>query len=154
MPIHQQGEDATFQNRSCPRCSVVQHTQVRRTTEYAAEQQDPGSFGNANTPYLNQNQNVNSRGENATIVPDDAWAPQTARTQDNFGYTPVRERADPPDVGSTHALTPDASVAERRRRLVGRYLNDPDVYVSTIRLEPGLSGELQVVITLGMADVL
>ncbi|KAF8258377.1 hypothetical protein EI94DRAFT_1754868 [Lactarius quietus] len=50
--------------------------------------------------------------------------------------------------------TPDASIEERRRRLVGRYLNDPDVYVSTIRLEPGPSGELQVIITLGMADVL
>jgi len=49
---------------------------------------------------------------------------------------------------------PDASIEERRRRLVGRYLNDPDVYVNTIRLEPGPSGELQVIITLGMADVL
>ena len=54
---------------------------------------------------------------------------------------------------STQSRTLDASIAERRRRLVGRYLNDPDVYVSTIRLEPGPSGELQVTITLEMADV-
>ena len=57
-------------------------------------------------------------------------------------------------MGPIHALTPDASVAERRRRLVGRYLNDPDVYVSTIRLEPGTSGELQVIVTFGIADIL
>ena len=58
-------------------------------------------------------------------------------------------------MGPTHALTPDA-VAERRRRrrrLVVRYLNDPDVYVITIRLEPGRSGELLVIITLGMTGV-
>ncbi|KAN0139605.1 hypothetical protein V8E53_002267 [Lactarius tabidus] len=64
-------------------------------------------------------------------------------SQDNFDYNP-------PDVGSTQTL--GASVAARRRRLVDRYLDDPDVFVSTIRLEPGPSGELQVIITLEMAD--
>ena len=54
-------------------------------------------------------------------------------------------------------MTLEASVAERRRRrrrLVTRYLNDPDVYVIMIRLEPGPSGDLQVIVTLGMANVL
>ena len=39
--MNQQGEDNNTQIRSCPRCSVAQSTQVRRTTEYAVEQQDP-----------------------------------------------------------------------------------------------------------------
>ena len=45
------------------------------------------------------------------------------------------------------------SVAEWRRRLVAA-TSTTDVYVSTIRLEPGLSGELQVIVTLETADVL
>ena len=58
-------------------------------------------------------------------------------------------------MGLTHGLTSDA-VAERRRRrrhLLVRYLNDPDVYVITIRLEPGPSGELLVIVTLRMTGV-
>ena len=51
-------------------------------------------------------------------------------------------------MGLAQALTPDASIAESRRRLASRYLNNPDIFVSTIRLEPGPSGELQVIITL------
>ena len=51
-------------------------------------------------------------------------------------------------MGLAGALTLDASIAESRRRLAGAYLNDPDVSVRTIRLEPGPSGELQVIITL------
>ena len=43
--MNQQGEDDTTQIRSCPQCSVVQCTQVRRTSEYAAEQQDPEPLG-------------------------------------------------------------------------------------------------------------
>jgi hypothetical protein len=66
----------------------------------------------------------------------------------------VQERTGSHNREPTQALGVDASIAERRRRLVGRYLNDPDVYVSTIRLEPGTDGELQVIITLGMADVI
>ena len=30
------------------------------------------------TPYLNQEQDVNHRGETAAIVPDPVWAPQAA----------------------------------------------------------------------------
>ena len=53
--MNQQGEDDNTQIRSCLRCSVVQPTQVRRTTEYAAEQQDP-------------------RGGASTIAPDNVLA--------------------------------------------------------------------------------
>ena len=42
--MNQQGEDNNTQNCSCPRCSVVQRTQARSTSEYAAEQQDPEPF--------------------------------------------------------------------------------------------------------------
>ena len=48
----------------------------------------------------------------------------------------------------------NASIRQGRRRLAQRYLNDPDAYVSTIRLEPSASGQLQVVITLEMVNLL
>ena len=97
MPAHQEGEDATIQNGSCPRCSEAQRTQVRPVTEYPIEQQDAGHFGvrnlyndsiikplitslfkNANTLHLNQVNNVNNHGETATSVPDRVWPAQTA----------------------------------------------------------------------------
>ena len=40
--MNQHGKNNHIQSRPCPRCSVVQRTQVRCTTEYVAEQQDPG----------------------------------------------------------------------------------------------------------------
>ncbi|KAH8980536.1 hypothetical protein EDB92DRAFT_1953883 [Lactarius akahatsu] len=141
VPAYQQGEDVTTQNCTCPRCSEVQRTQPRPMTWYPVEQQDPRDFGNVDAPHLNQDQIVDNR------VPDRVWAPQTTVIQD--GYPPVPEGAGPPQ-----ALLLEASIAESRRRLAGRYLNNPDVYVSTIRLEPGPDGELQVIITLGIANVL
>ena len=48
----------------------------------------------------------------------------------------------------------DASIREGRRRLAERYLNNPNAYVSTIRLEPGTSGQPQVVITVEMVNLL
>ena len=51
----------------------------------------------------------------------------------------------------------DELIREGRRRLAGvagRYLNNPNTYVSTIRLEPSASGQLQVIITLGMVNIL
>ena len=47
----------------------------------------------------------------------------------------------------------DESIREDRRRLAARYVNNPDAYVSTIRLEPGASGQLQVVITVEMVNL-
>ena len=75
---------------------MVRRTQVRRTTENAAEQQDPIDVSSLchsnrfavwpfiNTPYLDQNQNVNSRGEAATIVQDDEGSPQEAVSANIF----------------------------------------------------------------------
>ena len=54
-------------------------------------------------------------------------------------------------MGWPMAQTLDASIAEGRRRLAGRYLNNPEAYVSVIRLEPGPSGQFQVIITLEVA---
>ena len=48
---------------------------------------------------------------------------------------------------------PNESIREGRRRLARRYLNNPNAYVSTIRLEPSASGQLQVVITLEMLNL-
>ena len=108
--MNQHGKNNHIQSRPCPRCSVVQRTQVRCTTEYAAEQQDPGPsnvsialslpchmslmmtslFKNANTLYLNQNQNFNSRGETetATSVLNDTpgRAPQVAVSANIFSH--------------------------------------------------------------------
>ena len=103
MPVHQQRKDATIQNGPCPRCSNAERTQVRPVTEYPIEQQDAGSFGvsnlyddstikllitylfkNVNAPHLDQDNNVNSRGETATSVSGRVWAPQTVvRTKKN-----------------------------------------------------------------------
>ena len=54
-------------------------------------------------------------------------------------------------MGLPRAPTLDTSIAEGRRRLASRYISNPDAYVSTIRLEPGPSGQFQVIITLEMA---
>ena len=49
----------------------------------------------------------------------------------------------------------DASIREGRRRLAGRYVNNPNAHVSTIRLEPSASasGQHQVIITLEMVNL-
>ncbi|KAH9173376.1 hypothetical protein EDB89DRAFT_1959484 [Lactarius sanguifluus] len=148
MPTYQQGEDPTIQNCSCARCSDDQRTQAGPPTWYPVGQQDPRHFGD---PVVNQDQNVNNRAET-----NRAWAqfggipPQTA---DNFGYAPVHERVGPPNMGLAQAPTLNTSIAESRRRLASRYLNNPYAYVSTIRLEPGQSGQFQVIITLEMIDI-
>ncbi|KAI9449384.1 hypothetical protein BJY52DRAFT_1192628 [Lactarius psammicola] len=122
------------------------------------EQQDPQNFGNTVAPYLNQDQNVDNRAETAMIAPNRAWGhfvpPQTVGIQDNFGYVPVPERAGPSNEGLLWAPILNASIAEGWRRLAGRYLNNPDAYVRVIRLEPGPSGQFQVVIVLEMASIL
>ncbi|KAH9042292.1 hypothetical protein EDB84DRAFT_1473217 [Lactarius hengduanensis] len=148
MPTYQQGEDPTIQNCSCARCSDVQRTQAGLPTWYPnVGQQDPMDFGD---PVVNQD---NNRAESAMIIPNRAWAqfmpPQTA----NSGHAAIHERAGPPNMGSAQAPTLDASIAESRRRLAGRYLNNPDAYVTTIRLEPGPSGQFQVIITPEMTDI-
>ena len=70
--------------------------------------------------------------------------------QDNGSYAPFHEREGPPNMGLPRAQVIDVSIAEGRRRLAGRYLNNPGAYVSTIRLEPGPSGQFQVIITIEM----
>ncbi|KAH9172602.1 hypothetical protein EDB89DRAFT_874925 [Lactarius sanguifluus] len=161
MPTHQQDQNPTIQNCcSCVECLPVWRTQARPLTRHPMEQQDARHFDNTTAPHLNRDQGIDNRAETATIVPDYGLAqfvsPQTARTQynDNFGYAPVHERAGLPNMGLPRALTLDASIAESRRLLAGRYLNNPDAHVSTIRLEPGPSGQFQVIITLEMANVL
>ncbi|KAH9021731.1 hypothetical protein EDB85DRAFT_1999613 [Lactarius pseudohatsudake] len=154
MPAYQQGDDTTIQNCSCARCSGVQRAQATPPTWYPIGPQDPRHF---NIPHVNQDQGGDNRVETALIAPDRAWTqfvpPQTARTQDNFGYAPIHERVGPSDMVLLRAPTFDTSIAESRRRLAGQYLNNPDAYVSIIRLEPGASGQFQVVITLEMPNV-
>ena len=56
-------------------------------------------------------------------------------------------------MGLPQAPTVEALIVGSRRRLAGRYLNDPDAYVSMVRLEPSPSGQFQVIITVEMANV-
>ena len=56
-------------------------------------------------------------------------------------------------MGLLQAPSLDASIAEGRRRLADLYLNNPNTYVSMIRLEPGPSGRHQVIITLEMPNI-
>jgi len=69
----------------------------------------------------------------------------TQRIRNIFGNAPVHE---PPNMGFPRALTLDVSIAENGRRFAGRSLNDPDAYA--IRVEPGQSGQIQVIITFAM----
>jgi hypothetical protein len=55
-------------------------------------------------------------------------------------------------MGFAQAQPLDATIAENLKRLVLQYLNNPGAQVRTIGLEPGPSGELQIVITLGTAN--
>ncbi|KAF8264812.1 NADP-dependent oxidoreductase domain-containing protein [Lactarius quietus] len=115
MTAHQQGEAATIQNCSCWQCSEGQRTQAHSMTEYLVGQQDPRPCGD---------HIVHNRVE--AVPADRAWAPQTARTQDNFGYAPVHERAGPSNL--EFGRTPDEPISESRRRLASRYLNNPNTY--------------------------
>ena len=82
--MNQQGEDNTTQIRSCPRCSVVQPTQVRRT-EYEAEQQDP-------------------RGGASTIAPDNVQArnPQVTVSANIFSHVLINKLLRPRTTLATH----------------------------------------------------
>ncbi|KAI9440260.1 hypothetical protein BJY52DRAFT_1421253 [Lactarius psammicola] len=134
MSTYQQGEVPTIQNCSCAQCSDGRRTQAGSSTWNPVRQQ--GHFGNAISPYLNQDQNVDSRAETTMIAPNHAQAQftplQFSGIQDNFGYAPVPGRAGPPNVGLLQAPILNAPIAEDRRRLAGRYLNNPDAYVQLV----------------------
>ncbi|KAH8994109.1 hypothetical protein EDB86DRAFT_1283451 [Lactarius hatsudake] len=116
----------------------------------------PRNFGDVVAPYhVNQDQDVVDNRDTAMVAPAHSRAqfapPNTGRAQDN--YVPAQERAGPSNIGLLQAPTLDTSIAESRRRLASRYLNNADAHVSMIRLEPGASGQFQVIITLEMTNV-
>ncbi|KAN0131564.1 hypothetical protein V8E53_010672 [Lactarius tabidus] len=149
------GQDtrATIPNCSCPWCSDAQPRPP--PTSNHAEQRGPSHYGDA---IVNQDRGEGNRLDTSVNVPNRAsenlLTVQAAGAQDNFSYAPVRDRAGPSNVGFPQAPTVDALIAEGRRRLAGRYLNNPEAYVSMIRLEPSPSGQFQVIITLEMANIL
>ena len=58
-------------------------------------------------------------------------------------------------MGSAQAQPSEATtIAENLKCLANQYLNKPEAHVNTIHVEPGPSGELQIVITLGMAKII
>ncbi|KAH9043557.1 hypothetical protein EDB83DRAFT_2523858 [Lactarius deliciosus] len=149
-----QDTNATIPNCFCQRCSDAQR---RQPTWYPIEQQDRQS---AVAPYVNQDQGVNNHVETVSIAPVHSREPaqfvppQAAEIRDNFGHPLGPESTSPFDIGLIPAPILNASIAEGRRRLAGHYINNPDAYVSVIRLEPGQSGRFQVIIVLEMADIL
>jgi len=48
----------------------------------------------------------------------------------------------------------DLAVSESLRRLAGRYINNSETLVNTVRLEPSTSGRFRVVIVVEIADIL
>lgn len=150
-PMREQDTNATIPDCNCPWCSDAQ----RRPP---IEQQHSRHFDNPVAPYANQDQSVGNRVETAMVAPDRTpehlLTVQAVGIQDNFGYAPVHERAGPSNMGLPRAPSLGESVAEGRRRLAGRYLNNPGAYISMIRLEPSPSGQFQVIITLEMASIL
>ena len=56
-------------------------------------------------------------------------------------------------MGLPRAPILDALIVEGHRGLVNRYINNPNAYISMIRLEPSPSGQFQVIITHEMANI-
>ncbi|KAI9436637.1 hypothetical protein H4582DRAFT_1962207 [Lactarius indigo] len=148
-PAPRQDANAATQNCPCPQCSDMQ-----RGPQTVYPQQHPRDYDNTFAPYVDQDKGVNNPVEAPMIGPhhmQEQWvAPEAV---DNFRYAPVQERAGPLNVGLLQAPILDASITESRRRLAGHFLNNPDAYVSLIRLEPGPSGQFQVIIMLEMANI-
>lgn len=47
----------------------------------------------------------------------------------------------------------DLAVSESLRRFAGRYINNRETLVNTVRLEPSTSGRFRVVIVVEIADI-
>ena len=56
-------------------------------------------------------------------------------------------------MGLPRAPILDALIVEGHKGLVNRYINNPNAYISMIRLEPSPSGQFQVIITHEMANI-
>lgn len=83
--------------------------------------------------------------------------PSLQQYQENAGYAPLYEVAGPPQIQVGMAPNEgalDLSVPERLRRLAGRYVDNQDSLVSGVHLESGPNGQLQVVITIDIGDIL
>ncbi|KAH9040235.1 hypothetical protein EDB84DRAFT_1647290 [Lactarius hengduanensis] len=127
-------------------------------TEHCAYRQDWDSRPSGDG-YTNQGQGVSNPTGASLVVP--------VLEQMHFVAPGVQEQVNPAPsqaaAGTPQTLavvqpcqnpTIGISAAERLRRLANRYVNNPASLVSVVRLEPGPSGGFQVVIVLGMADLL
>ncbi|KAH9073444.1 hypothetical protein EDB83DRAFT_2312787 [Lactarius deliciosus] len=157
-PNVQYGVNAVTEHCACAECTG--HAPNGPRTWYTADRQDWDSRpSGVSTINLDQCQGVS----NPTGAP--LTAPVLAQMQ--FTAPGVQEQANPTlsqaTAGTLQTLavvqphqnpTIGISAAEVLRRLADRYVNNPASLVSVVRLEPGLSGGFQVVIILGMADLL
>ena len=86
-----------------------------------------------------------------SLDPVELALPQS-RENSNAGYAPLLEVVGPFQVQNdperNEAQAVGTSAPERLRRLARRYVNNPESVVNGVHLEPGPSGQFQVVITI------
>ncbi|KAH9030349.1 hypothetical protein EDB85DRAFT_1440756 [Lactarius pseudohatsudake] len=173
IPGVQYGVNAITEHCACAECTG--HTPNGPPTWYTADRQDWGSRPSDDT-YINQGQGISIPTGAPLTAPVPAQMHFAAPVRAHL-FLPlylvhvfrqgVQEQAHPA-LSQATAGTPQTlavvrprqnsaigiSAAEGLRRLADRYVNNPASLVSVVRLEPGPSGGFQVVIILGMADLL
>ncbi|KAI0299560.1 hypothetical protein BC826DRAFT_995258 [Russula brevipes] len=159
-------KSAVAQGCPCSSCSIVRHNDI--PAAHAIEYQNQFLAGNNAVQYANQSlgHGVNnptgmgartSSQTRAQTIPPQA---QLQSAQGNAAYAPSHtgRAAGPPHAQTNVVLDQvqdlDLTVKESLMRLARRYVNSPESLVNAVRLEPGPSGRLQVVITLDIAEIL
>ncbi|KAH8982176.1 hypothetical protein EDB86DRAFT_2972144 [Lactarius hatsudake] len=156
IPGVQYGVNAITEHCTCAECTGNAPNGL--PTWYTADRQGWDSRPSGDT-YINQRQGVS--------IPTGAPLTAPVLAQMHFAASGVQEQAHP-TLSQATAGTPQTlalvrprqnpaigiSAAEGLRRLADRYINNPASLVSVVRLEPGPSGGFQVVIILGMVDLL
>ncbi|KAH8978298.1 hypothetical protein EDB83DRAFT_2684957 [Lactarius deliciosus] len=156
IPGAQYDVNAVTEHCACAECTG--NAPNGPPTWYTTDRQGWDSRPSGDT-YINQGQGVS--------IPTGAPLTAPVPAQMHFAAPGVQEQAHP-TLSQAIAGTPQAlavvqprqnpaigiSAAEGLRRLADRYVNNPASLVSVVRLEPSASGGFQVVIILGMADLL
>lgn len=154
VPSVQYGGNAITEHCACAECTGPNGP----PTWYTADRQDWDSRPSGDG-YTNQGQGVSNSTGASLVIPDLEQMHFVAPgVQEQVNPVPSQAAAGTPQtlavVQPRQNPTIGISAAEGLRRLADRYVNNPASLVSVVRLEPGPSGGFQVVIILGMADLL
>ncbi|KAH9073443.1 hypothetical protein EDB83DRAFT_2672796 [Lactarius deliciosus] len=149
--------NAIAEHCACAECTG--HAPNGPPTWYTADRGQDWDSRPSGDPNINQGQGVS--------IPTRAPLTAPVLAQMDFAAPGVQEQAHPAlsqaTAGAPQTLAVvqprqnpaiGISAAEGLRRLADRYVNNPASLVSVVRLEPSASGGFQVVIILGMADLL